>query len=58
MRPATARDLQWLRLRLLDSTSAQQRWRAVNAPHLVELVRVGARFERGWLVERPQTTAA
>ncbi|WP_328842526.1 hypothetical protein [Streptomyces europaeiscabiei] len=42
----------------MDSTSAQQRWRAVNAPHLVELVRVGARFERGWLVERPQTTAA
>jgi putative transposase len=27
--------------------SAQQRWRAVNAPHLVALVRAGARFERG-----------
>ncbi|MBW5249664.1 IS256 family transposase [Streptomyces poriferorum] len=38
--------------------SAQQRWRAVNAPHLVALVRAGARFERGQLVERPQTTAA
>lgn len=25
--------------------SAQARWRAVNAPHLVALVRVGARFE-------------
>jgi transposase-like protein len=38
--------------------SAQARWRAVNAPHLVALVRAGARFERGQLVERPQTTAA
>jgi transposase-like protein len=33
--------------------AAQQRWRAVNAPHLVALVRTGARFERGKLVERP-----
>ena len=33
--------------------SAQQRWRAVNAPHLVALVRAGARFDRGVLVERP-----
>jgi putative transposase len=33
--------------------SAQQRWRAVNAPHLVALVRGGARFEKGLLVERP-----
>jgi len=33
--------------------SAQQRWRAVNAPHLVPLVRGGARFEKGKLVERP-----
>jgi putative transposase len=33
--------------------SAQQRWRAVNAPHLVALVRAGARFENGKLVERP-----
>jgi 3-oxoadipate enol-lactonase len=32
--------------------SAQDRWRAVNAPHLVVLVRTGARFERGQLVER------
>jgi transposase-like protein len=32
--------------------SAQARWRAVNAPHLVALVRAGARFERGVLVER------
>ncbi|WP_327318860.1 transposase [Streptomyces sp. NBC_01235] len=34
--------------------SAQQRWQAVNAPHLVALVRAGARFERGLLVERPK----
>jgi putative transposase len=33
--------------------SAQTRWRAVNAPHLVALVRAGARFEAGQLVERP-----
>jgi hypothetical protein len=33
--------------------SAQQRWRAVNAPHLVALVRAGAGFENGLLVERP-----
>ncbi len=33
--------------------SAQSRWRAVNAPHLVALVRAGARFEKGKLVHRP-----
>ncbi|MFI6361049.1 IS256 family transposase [Streptomyces sp. NPDC050743] len=38
--------------------SAQQRWRAVNAPHLVALVRAGARFERGQLVERAEAVAA
>ncbi len=38
--------------------SAQQRWRAVNALHLVALVRTGARFERGQLVERPELSAA
>ena len=38
--------------------SAQQRWRAVNAPHLVALVRVGARFERGHLIESPRSNAA
>src|SRR5665648_293292 len=32
--------------------AAQGRWRAVNAPHLVALVRAGARFEHGKLVER------
>lgn len=38
--------------------SAQERWRAVNAPHLVALVRAGARFERGVLVEREHLAAA
>jgi putative transposase len=38
--------------------SAQARWRAVNAPHLVALVRAGAHFERGLLVERPEEAAA
>ena len=33
--------------------SAQARWRAVNAPHLVALVRAGARFTNGILIERP-----
>ena len=36
--------------KLLDA--AQTRWRAVNAPHLVALVRAGAKFEKGVLVER------
>ena len=33
--------------------SAQTRWRCVNAPHLVALVRAGATFVNGKLVERP-----
>ena len=34
--------------------SAQTRWRAVNAPHLVPLVRAGATFINGKLVnDRP-----
>lgn len=37
--------------------SAQARWRAVNAPHLVALVRAGAVFEKGILVERPDDTS-
>ncbi len=35
--------------------SAQRRWRTVNAPHLVALVRAGATFKNGELVERPAT---
>jgi len=34
--------------------AAQARWRAVNAPHLVALVRAGAVFKAGKLVERPE----
>jgi transposase-like protein len=34
--------------------SAQDRWRAVNAPHLVALVRAGATFVNGVLVERAE----
>ena len=32
--------------------AAEGRWRAVNGSHLVALVRAGARFEKGRLVER------
>jgi transposase-like protein len=38
--------------------AAQARWRAVTAPHLVALVRSGARFENGHLVERAEEAAA
>ena len=38
--------------------SAQTRWRAVNAPHLVALVRAGATFRNGVLVERDDDQAA
>jgi transposase-like protein len=33
--------------------AAQDRWRSVNAPHLVALVRAGAHFEKGVMIERP-----
>jgi putative transposase len=33
--------------------AAQSRWRAVNAPHLVALVRAGAVIHKGKLRERP-----
>jgi putative transposase len=38
--------------------AAQERWRSVNAPHLVALVRAGAKFEKGVMIERtnPQDT--
>ncbi len=32
---------------------AQHRWRAVNAPHLVALVRAGAKFEYGKFANDP-----
>ncbi len=40
--------------------SAQTRWRAVNAPHLVAVVRAGTIFRDGVVVERPdaETVAA
>lgn len=37
--------------KLIDA--AQARWRAVNAPHLVALVRAGAVFHQGKRLERP-----
>ncbi len=33
--------------------SAEQRWRSVNAPQLVALVRAGAKFDKGVMIERP-----
>ena len=38
--------------------AAQDRWRAVNAPHLVALVRAGATFVNGKLVERKEDQQA
>ena len=38
--------------------SAQDHWRMVNAPHLVALVRAGAVFRDGVLIERPGQAAA
>ena len=38
--------------------AAQDRWRAVNGPHLVALVRAGAVFHNGVLVERDDDTEA
>ncbi|SCF56921.1 Transposase, Mutator family [Streptomyces sp. Ncost-T10-10d] len=37
--------------------SAQSRWRTVNTPHIVALLRAGARLERGHPVERPEEAA-
>ncbi|HUP70984.1 MAG TPA: IS256 family transposase [Acidimicrobiales bacterium] len=33
--------------------AAEKRWRSVNAPHLVALVRAGVKFEKGVMIERP-----
>jgi putative transposase len=38
--------------------AAEERWRAVNTPHLVALVRAGAVFEKGKLIERPVDSSA
>ncbi len=37
--------------------SAKARWRAITGAHLVALVRSGARFENGVLVESEETAA-
>ncbi|MGW5123568.1 IS256 family transposase [Streptomyces sp. NPDC004069] len=42
--------------KLVEST--QERWRAITGAHLVALVRSGARFENGILVEREESAAA
>ena len=34
--------------------SAQTRWRAINAPHLVALVRGGVTLEKGVMIERTE----
>jgi hypothetical protein len=36
----------------------QHRWRAINSAYLVVLVRAGAKFENGVLVERPDESAS
>ncbi len=33
--------------------AAETRWRSVNAPHLVALVRAGTKFDKGVMIERP-----
>jgi hypothetical protein len=33
--------------------AAETRWRSINAPHLVALVRAGATFDKGVMIERP-----
>jgi putative transposase len=38
--------------------AAQDRWRAINGPHLVALVRPGATFKKGVLLENPNQVAA
>jgi hypothetical protein len=37
--------------------SAQAHWRAITGAHVVPLVRAGARFDNGILVERPEAAA-
>ena len=38
--------------------AAQDRWRAINGPHLVALVHAGATFKKGVLIENPNQVAA
>jgi putative transposase len=37
--------------------AAQEHWRYVNGAHLIALVRAGAKFKKGVLVERPEQAA-
>ena len=37
--------------------AASQHWRYLNAAHLVALVRAGAKFEKGALIQRPDQAA-
>ncbi len=43
-------------LKLIEA--AEQRWRSVNAPHLVALVRAGAKFEKGGDGRAPQAAGS
>jgi putative transposase len=43
----------WIAMAYTLIHAAQAHWRAVNAPHLVALVRAGAVFHKGKLLERP-----
>ncbi|ASL07633.1 MULTISPECIES: transposase [Mycobacterium] len=43
----------WLAMAYKLIEAAQARWRAVNAPHLVALVRASAVFHKGKPLERP-----
>jgi hypothetical protein len=38
--------------------AAQDRWRAINGPNLVALVRAGATFRKGMLIENQNEVAA
>jgi putative transposase len=37
---------------VMGDDSSTERWRRVNAPHLVALVRAGATFVDGFIIER------
>jgi hypothetical protein len=41
-----------------DGGKGQDRWRAINDPHLVALFRAGAVFRDGALIEHPEPAAA
>jgi putative transposase len=47
----------WLAMACKLIQAAERRWRLVNAPHLVALVRAGAAFTDGKLIERPEEQA-